>query len=190
MPFRLESVHLGEVKVIVPSSFPDDRGFFMEAYRADLFAELGIAGPFTQDNHSGSHRGVVRGLHFQWDPPMGKLMRVTAGAAFVVAVDIRPGSPTLGEWFGIEASAENRLMVWAPACFARGFCAVSDWAEVQYKCTAVYNADGEGGIRWSDPSLAIAWPVDEPSVSDKDAAAPTLAEWLERPEAQRFRYKA
>ncbi len=132
MPFTIESVHLGAVKVIVPTVFEDHRGYFMEAYRRDLFAEMGIPDEFVQDNQSYSVQGVIRGLHFQWDPPMGKLMRVTLGRAFLVAVDIRKGSPTLGQWVGIEASAENQRQVWAPAGFARGFCALSEVAVVQY----------------------------------------------------------
>src|SRR5579864_7178853 len=123
MQIAIESRHLEDVVVVVPEIFQDGRGFFSETFRADQFAKLGLPTEFVQDNHSRSVRGVVRGLHFQWDPPMGKLMRVTLGAAFLVAVDIRKGSPTLGQWVGIEASSENRRCVWAPAGFARGFCA-------------------------------------------------------------------
>src|SRR5581483_8795670 len=122
---------------VVPEIFADSRGFFSETYRADQFEALGLPTNFVQDNHSRSTHGVVRGLHFQWSPPMGKLMRVTRGAAFLVAVDIRKGSPTLGEWVGIECSADNRRMVWAPAGFARGFCTLADEAEIQYKCTGI-----------------------------------------------------
>ena len=115
VPFEIEGVHLGEIKVIVPQVFGDHRGFFMESYRKDLFAALGIAHEFVQDNHSRSVKGVIRGLHFQWQPVMAKLMRVTFGTVFLVAVDIRRGSPTAGQWFGLEVSAENRRQVWAPA---------------------------------------------------------------------------
>ncbi|HZT73242.1 MAG TPA: dTDP-4-dehydrorhamnose 3,5-epimerase [Terriglobales bacterium] len=187
MPFRIEPIHLPGALVIENDAFRDERGFFREVFRADRFRELGLPAEFVQDNHSGSKRGVVRGLHFQWEPPMGKLMRVTVGAAFLVAVDIRKGSPTLGKWVGIEASAENGKQLWAPAGFARGFCALTD-CEVQYKCTGVYNAQGESGIRWNDPAIGIAWPVANPSLSAKDAAAQTLAEWLARPESDRFRF--
>ncbi len=189
MPIKVESVHLDRIKVLAPQVFEDERGFFMEAYRADVFERLGLPGRFVQDNHSGSVRGVIRGLHFQWDPPMGKLMRVTAGRAFLVAVDIRCDSPTLGQWFGIEVSAADRRQVWAPAGFARGFCALSDRAEIQYKCTGTYNAACEAGIRWDDPEIGIHWPVADPILSAKDRAAPTLREWLERPESRRFRYE-
>jgi dTDP-4-dehydrorhamnose 3,5-epimerase len=187
--FAIESEALNGMVVLRPDVHEDHRGFFLESYRADSFRELGLPDRFVQDNHSGSSRGVIRGLHFQWDPPMGKLMRVTVGTAFAVAVDIRKGSPTLGQWFGRELSAENRLQIWAPAGFARGFCAVSNYVEVQYKCTGTYNKDGESGIVWNDPQVGIDWPVDEPTLSDKDARAQTLAEWLERPESDRFTYQ-
>lgn len=189
MPFQLESVHLGEIKVIVPQVFEDHRGFFMEAYRQDAFAELGIPYDFKQDNHSRSVKGVIRGLHFQWEPPMGKLMRVTIGRVYLVAVDIRKGSPTLGQWFGIEVSAENKRQVWAPPNFARGFCVLSDVAELQYKCTNHYNSKGESNILWNDPAIGIEWPIAEPLLSEKDVKAQTLAEWLESPYSDYFRYE-
>jgi len=122
---------MGLVVLSHPDVFEDERGFFVEVFRADLFAELGLPTAFVQDNHSRSRKGVLRGLHFQWDPPMGKLMRVTLGRAFLVAVDIRKGSPTLGEWFGMEVSAQSKKQIWAPAGFARGFCVLSDYAELQ-----------------------------------------------------------
>src|SRR5215467_8767915 len=139
---------------------------------------MGLPHEFVQDNHSRSAKGVLRGLHFQWEPPMGKLMRVTVGSAFLVAVDIRKGSPTLGQWFGLEVSAENRKQVWAPAGFARGFCALSEFVEVQYKCTAIYNSKGESGIRWNDPDIGIEWPITNLQLSEKDRNAPSLAQWL------------
>ncbi|MGH9472689.1 MAG: dTDP-4-dehydrorhamnose 3,5-epimerase [Terriglobales bacterium] len=179
----------GAVVVLRPQIYRDDRGFFTETYRRDQFAALGLPTQFDQDSHSRSRRGVLRGLHFQWDPPMGKLMRATVGAAYLVAVDIRPDSPTLGQWFGLEASAENALQVWAPAGFARGFCALSEWAEVQYKCTGIYNPQAESGIRWNDPALGIDWPVKDPVVSAKDAQAQLLRDWLRRPEAAHFRIR-
>src|SRR5215831_20637741 len=143
MPMTAESRHLNDIVVIAPQVFGDSRGFFMEIFRADQFRALGLPTEFVQDNHSRSSKGVVRGLHFQWEPPMGKLMRVTAGSAFLVAVDIRKGSPTLGKWVGVECSAENRRMVWAPSGFARGFCSLSHGTEIQYKCTGIYNARAE-----------------------------------------------
>src|SRR5712692_4454425 len=171
MPLKIESRHLGEVVVLVPQVFEDERGYFMEAFRADNFGDLGLPQSFVQENHSYSRKGVVRGLHFQWEPPMGKLMRVTRGTAFLVAVDIRKGSPILGRWVGLEVSAENKKQVWAPAGYARGFCALTDDTEVQYKCTGVYNGQAESAIRWDDPDLAIDWPLKEAQVSEKDRNA-------------------
>jgi dTDP-4-dehydrorhamnose 3,5-epimerase len=188
MAIKIESSNLGEVVVLVPEVFEDSRGFFMESFRADQFRTLGLPTTFLQDNHSRSARGVVRGLHFQWDPPMGKLMRVTAGSAFLVAVDIRKGSPTLGQWCGIEASSENRRMVWAPEGFARGFCALVNGTEVQYKCTAIYNPRTESGIRWNDPEIGIKWPISDVQFSEKDGKARTLREWLDSPESEHFQY--
>lgn len=194
MKITIEAEHLNGLKVLRSEVFEDERGFFMEAYRADHFKELGLPGEFVQDNHSRSKKGVLRGLHFQWDPPMGKLMRVTVGKAFLVAVDIRKGSPTLGKWFGMEVSAENKRQIWAPAGFARGFYVLSDYAELQYKCTGIYNNKGEGGIRWNDPAIGIQWPgLDAgalPTLSDKDRMAPTLEEWLKKPASDNFRYSS
>ena len=189
MQVSIESTHLNGTVVIVPEVFEDDRGFFMEVFRKDQFAEIGLPTEFVQDNHSRSEHGVLRGLHFQWDPPLGKLMRVTVGSAFLVAVDIRKGSPTLGKWFGIEGSAENKRQVWAPPGFARGFFVLSDVAEIQYKCTGIYNPNGESGIRWNDPRIAVEWPAGNPTLSKKDAAAQTLDEWLSRPESDHFSFQ-
>jgi len=188
MNITIETKYLDEVSVIVPGVFEDGRGFFSETFRADQFEALGLPTAFVQDNHSRSMKGVVRGLHFQWGPPMGKLMRVTRGAAFLVAVDIRKGSPTLGKWVGVEATAENRRCVWAPAHFARGFCALSDMTEIQYKCTGIYNSKAESGIRWNDPAIGIEWPLSNVTVSEKDQKARTLAEWLASPDSENFRY--
>jgi dTDP-4-dehydrorhamnose 3,5-epimerase len=158
----------------------------METYRQDQFESLGLPGIFVQDNHSCSKKGVVRGLHFQWDPPMGKLMRVTHGTAFLVAVDLRLGSPTVGKWVGIEASAENKKQVWAPASFARGFCALTDDVEVQYKCTGTYNSKAESAIRWDDRDIGIQWPLKDAIISEKDRNAQTLAQWLASANARKF----
>jgi dTDP-4-dehydrorhamnose 3,5-epimerase len=189
MRISVVSRHLNGLVVLQPEVFRDERGFFLEAYRKDHFEELGLPGMFVQENHSGSVRGVVRGLHFQWDPPMGKLMRVTKGMAYLVAVDIRKGSPTLGQWVGVEASAENRLQVWAPPGFARGFGVLSEFAEIQYKCTGIYNTKGESGIRWDDPGIGITWPIADPILAAKDRAAQTLAQWLGNPLANSFPYE-
>ena len=188
MEIKIESRHLRDIVVLVPDVFQDNRGFFSETFRADQFQSLGLPTEFVQDNHSRSSKGVLRGLHFQWSPPMGKLMRVTQGAAFLVAVDIRKDSPTLGQWFGTECSAENRRMVWAPASFARGFCALTDGAEIQYKCTGIYNGKAESAIRWNDPAIGIKWPLTDVVVSEKDQKARSLSEWLATPESEHFRY--
>jgi dTDP-4-dehydrorhamnose 3,5-epimerase len=188
MQIRVESRSLNGVVVVVPEIFRDERGFFIEAFRADEFKAHGLPTEFVQDNHSRSAKGVVRGLHFQWEPPMGKLMRVTVGAAFLVAVDIRKGSPTLGQWVGVQASTENRRCVWAPAGFARGFCALSEYTEIQYKCTGLYNGRAESAIRWNDPAIGVKWPTTDVIVSDKDRKARTLADWLASPESENFQY--
>jgi dTDP-4-dehydrorhamnose 3,5-epimerase len=181
MAFRVMGRHLGEIVVLEPQVYADERGHFMEAFRADQFRDLGLPEHYAQENHSVSRQGVIRGLHFQWNPPMGKVMRVTGGSAFLVAVDIRRGSPTVGRWYGIEVSAANRLQVWAPPGFARGFCALTDGTEVQYRCTTNYNPKGESGIRWNDPRLAIAWPVERPLLSAKDSTAISFDDWLAMP---------
>jgi dTDP-4-dehydrorhamnose 3,5-epimerase len=188
MDFNVERTAIRDLAVVKPQVFQDDRGFFCEIYRQDKFKELGLPETFVQLNHSGSVKNVLRGLHFQWDPPMGKLMRVTRGTAFLVAVDIRHGSPTLGKWYGVEASAENRWQIWAPAGFARGFCVLSDYAEIQYLCTGVYSNKAESGILWNDPEIGIEWPVKSGILSDKDRKAQTLAQWLKREESKFFRY--
>ena len=188
MPLMIESRHLGEVVVLVPQVHEDERGYFTEIYRSDTLRDLGLPQNFVQENHSYSRRGVLRGLHFQWDPPMGKLMRVTRGSAFLVAVDVRHGSPTVGKWVGIEASAENRKQVFAPPSFARGFCALSEDVEVQYLCTGVYNSRAESAIRWDDPDIGIAWPITPSIISDKDRKAQSLKEWLASASAQHFAY--
>jgi len=188
MKMVLESVHMGAVAVLRPEFFKDERGFFVEEFRADQFAELGLPQKFVQENHSGSVKDVLRGLHFQWEPPMGKLMRVLQGKAFLLSVDIRKNSPTLGEWFGLEVSSVDRRQLWAPAGFARGFCVLSDYAEIQYLCTGVYNSRCESGILWSDPDIGIEWPVKNPILSKKDDGAQTLKEWLASAESDRFQF--
>jgi len=180
--------NIQDVKIVTFGRIEDERGFFQETFRLDKFMEKGLPTQFVQDNHSKSTQNVVRGLHFQWEPPMSKLMRVTQGHAFLVAVDIRKNSPTLGEWYGLEASDDNNKQLWTPAGFARGFCVTSATAEIQYKCTGLYNSAGESGIRWDDPDIGIEWPVKSPILSDKDQNAQTLAAWLARPEADNFRY--
>lgn len=184
MNIKLITEALNGLKVLQPEVYEDERGFFAEVYRKDQFHELGINEEFVQDNHSRSSYGVLRGLHFQWEPPMGKLMRVTQGEAFLVAVDIRKNSSTLGQWFGETISAANKKMIYAPAGFARGFCVTSEFAEIQYKCTGIYNSKAESGILWNDPELDIKWPVENPILSPKDKTAKTLREWLTTNESE------
>lgn len=183
---KAETTHIDGLIVLHPNVFEDDRGFFMEAYKNSVFHDLGITAEFVQDNHSKSSKHVIRGLHFQWNPHMGKLMRVTRGSAFLAAVDIRHGSPTLGEWYGREVNEENKLQIYAPAGFARGFCSLSEITEIQYKCTGEYNSAGEGGIRWNDPEIGVKWPVEDPVLSEKDQTAQTLNEWLQTEDSRNF----
>jgi dTDP-4-dehydrorhamnose 3,5-epimerase len=189
MGFAVESRNFdGALVVLKPQVLGDERGFFMETYRKDQFSEVGLDFEFVQDNHSLSMKGVLRGLHFQWDPPMGKLMRVTRGKAFLVAVDLRTDSPTRGKWYGEVVSAENKKQVWAPASFARGFYTLEDYTEVQYKTTGIYNKNAESSVLWNDPAIGIRWPLEcEPILSDKDRKAQTLKEWFGRSEANYFK---
>lgn len=188
MKINLIGEHLNGLKVIQPDVFEDARGFFMEVFREDEFEKLGLPTRYVQENHSRSGKNVLRGLHFQWDAPMGKLMRVTTGEAFLVAVDIRMGSPTFGKWHGEIVSAANKKQVWAPAGFARGFCVLSDVAEIQYMVTGLYNPKAESGVLWNDPAIGIEWPVQEPQLSDKDKIAQTLSDWTKRDESKFFTY--
>jgi len=186
MAFTIIEEFLHGIKVIQPDVFGDDRGFFLESYNLESFSKLGIPDTFYQDNHSRSAKGVLRGLHFQWDKPMGKLIRVVRGSIMLVEVDIRPNSPTCGNHITKVLSEENKLMVWIPPGFANGFLVTSDTADVQYKCSAVYNPSCESGIRWNDPALGIDWGIESPVLSSKDANAQSLAEWLQKPEAKLF----
>lgn len=168
-----------DVLLIEPRLFGDERGFFMETYRADLFASTGIPTTFVQDNHSGSRQGILRGLHYQIRQAQGKLVRVVAGEIFDVAVDLRRSSPTFGHWVGNVLSAQNRLQMWVPPGFAHGFLVLSEWAEVLYKATDYYAPEWERSLLWSDPQLAIRWPLPEgqlPLLSAKDAAGVPFAQ--------------
>jgi dTDP-4-dehydrorhamnose 3,5-epimerase len=163
------------VLIIEPKVFGDERGFFLETFNAQRYAEAGIPGPFVQDNYSRSVKGTLRGLHFQEPQPQGKLVQVVAGAVWDVAVDIRKGSPTFGKWVGVELSADNKRQFWVPPGFAHGFYVLSESADFQYKCTALYAPQNDRGLRWDDPELAITWPLSgPPKLSAKDAAAPLL----------------
>lgn len=164
------------VLILEPRVFGDERGFFFESFNQKTLAErAGIATPFVQDNHSRSARNVLRGLHYQIRQPQGKLVRVTAGEVYDVAVDIRKSSPTFGKWVGASLSAENKRMMWVPPGFAHGFLVLSDYAEFLYKTTDYYAPEFERSIAWNDPDLAIDWPLDaEPQLSAKDKAGMAL----------------
>ena len=158
----------------------DPRGFFLESWEQVRYASHGIGPMFVQDNHSRSQKGTLRGLHAQLMQPQVKLVRAVRGEIFDVAVDGRPNSPTFGKWVGVTLSDENFRQLWVPPGMFHGFCVVSEIAEVEYKCSAPYARTDEVGIRWNDPGLGIVWPVHEPLLSPKDAAAPTLAEVREK----------
>lgn len=161
--------------IIEPEVFGDERGFFLETFQAERYAELaGITLPFVQDNHSRSSKRVLRGLHFQKTKPQGKLVRVVRGEVYDVAVDLRKNSPTFSQWEGVILSAENKIQFWVPPGFAHGFVVLSDTADFEYKCTDYYDPLDEGSILWNDPSLNIPWPIKEPLLSEKDGQAPLL----------------
>ncbi len=171
---KVSSTKLPEVLLVEPKVFEDRRGFFMESYNFRQYSEHGIHDQFVQDNHSLSVKNTLRGLHYQINPGQAKLIRVIAGKIFDVAVDIRFGSPTFGQWVGHLLSAQNKLQMYIPVGFAHGFCVLSNTAEVEYKCSEYYSPADERGIRWNDPDLAIDWPVSKPILSDKDRQNPLL----------------
>lgn len=162
--------------VIEPDVFGDDRGFFFETWNADRFGKQGLETAFVQSNVSRSARGVLRGLHYQWPKPQGKLVSVLEGEVYDVAVDIRSGSPTFGRWVAAFLSSENKRQMWIPEGFAHGFAVVSETALLSYLCTAVYDKAADAGVRWDDPAIGIDWPVTDPQLSAKDAVAPLLAD--------------
>ena len=168
---------LKDVVILEPKVFGDARGFFFEAYNEATFGALGLPTRFAQDNHSGSRKGVLRGLHYQQQRPQGKLVRVLRGEIFDVAVDLRRDSAQFGQWFGLALSAENRRMLWIPAGFGHGFLVTSDFAEVAYKATELYAPEHERSILWNDPAIGIEWPLEgSPTLSAKDAAGVLLAD--------------
>lgn len=182
---ELRATPIADLKIIALKKHGDERGFFIERYNADHFAEFGLPSYFPQDNHSRSAPGVLRGLHYQTQPAQGKLVGCIRGHVWDVAVDIRPKSTTFGQHFGLELSEDNGLLLWMPAGFAHGFCVLgNEPAEVLYKVTATYNAAGEGGILWNDPTLKVAWPLAQmvltngvPTISARDAGQPTFSEY-------------
>ena len=171
IPTRLDGV-----RIIVPEVFEDRRGFFMETYNRRRYRQLGIDRDFVQDNLSFSVENTLRGLHYQIERPQAKLVQVISGEIFDVAVDLRPGSPNFGQWTGIHLSDRNRRQVFVPEGFAHGFCVLSKTALFSYKCSDFYAPEFERGIRWSDPDIAIHWPIRNAIVSDKDQAHPRLSE--------------
>jgi dTDP-4-dehydrorhamnose 3,5-epimerase len=179
MTMKFTPTTIPGVLLIEPKMFGDDRGFFMETFRASEMAAAGIDTPFVQDNHSGSSRGILRGLHYQLRHPQGKLVRVIAGEIFDVIVDIRKSSPAFGKWEGFVLSAQNKYILWVPPCLAHGFYVLSEWAEVVYKATDIYAPEWERSLLWNDPVIGIQWPLiktSQPVLSSKDAAGKPLNE--------------
>jgi dTDP-4-dehydrorhamnose 3,5-epimerase len=177
---RLAPAEIPGVVIIEPDVYRDPRGFFLEAYHAEKYREAGIPGPFVQDNHSRSLKGTLRGLHLQIKRPQGKLVRVIQGEIFDVAVDVRRGSPTFGKWTGVTLSAENFRQCYLPPGFAHGFVVISEVAEVEYKCTELYDPGSELGIAWNDPAIGIKWPVSDPLLSDRDTRHLPLSAVMQR----------
>lgn len=172
----VKSTGLPEVKLITPKTYHDDRGFFLETFQSVRYANQGIFPSFVQDNLSYSHQGVLRGMHLQYPHPQGKLIYVLQGEIFDVAVDVRVGSPTFGQWVGEVISANNKHQLWVPEGFAHGFCVASNFALVAYKCTDFYHQETDITIRWNDPQLGIIWPIKQPKLSAKDAKASCLGD--------------
>lgn len=169
------------VLIIEPRVFEDPRGFFLETFHATKYEQAGLPTRFVQDNWSRSAKGILRGLHFQEPKAQGKLVFCTRGAVWDVAVDVRKGSPTFGKWVGLELTEANRRQLWVPPGFAHAFCVLSDLADFQYKCTDLYAPECEQSVLWNDPDLGITWPVQEPILSKKDAAAPRLKDMTRLP---------
>ena len=173
---KITTTALPGVLIIEPKAFGDARGFFLETFQSERYAKAGITLPFVQDNYSRSQRGVLRGLHLQSNRPQGKLVSVSRGSVFDVAVDIDPQSATFGQYVGVELSDDNHLQLWIPPGYAHGFCVLSEVADFQYKCTDFYYPEDEAGIIWNDPDVNIAWPLDNPLLSEKDQKLPRLRE--------------
>ena len=173
---KITPARLPEILIIDPDVHRDTRGYFLETWHAEQYASAGLDVDFVQDNHSASQRNTLRGLHLQLTKPQGKLIRASAGEIFDVAVDVRQGSPTYGQHVSVILSAENFRQVWIPEGFAHGFCVISEHAEMQYKCTDVYDPSGAKAIAWNDPDIGIDWPTLNPILSGNDQVAPRLAD--------------
>jgi dTDP-4-dehydrorhamnose 3,5-epimerase len=185
---QVDPSRIPAVKIIVAKHFHDERGFLLQSWVKQDLDALGIPSEFKQAIQTYSKRGVVRGLHFQWDPPMGKLVRCIYGSIIDVVVDVRQGSPTLGDHVAAELTGKNHQVIWVPPGFAHGTIALEDDSIVLYECSSEHGPGHEGGVRWNDPALQITWPDMPYIVSEKDRQAPTLAQWLADPRSQNFRY--
>jgi len=188
LSFKIIAEKLNGIKIIEYDKYSDNRGYFMETFRQDVFNEFRLPFRFIQDNISKSRKNVIRGLHFQWDPPMGKLVSVLKGKAFLVGVDIRKNSPSLGNWHGIELKADSNQSIYYPPGFAFGFCALGENTLVQYKCTAIFNPKTTSEILWNDEELGIKWPVKKPIISEKDNSAQSFTKWINSPESENFKH--
>ncbi|MDQ6879190.1 MAG: dTDP-4-dehydrorhamnose 3,5-epimerase [Candidatus Dormibacteraeota bacterium] len=183
---EVSETSLEGILLIQPEVHRDERGFFLEVFQKDRFEKAGIKDEFIQDNHSRSFRGALRGIHYQdMSAPLAKLVRCTAGRIFDVAVDLRVGSPGFGKWVGVELTDENMRQLYIPVGFGHGFLALSDIADLQYKCSSYYAPAAEGAVAWNDPDIGIIWPVENPIISPRDGRAPSLAQYQEKPA---FRY--
>lgn len=183
---KVEETKLEGVLIIEPDVFGDSRGFFLETYQKERYEEHGIKCDFVQDNHSRSVKGTIRGLHFQVSPAQDKLVRVTRGRVFDVAVDIRKDSPTFGEWVGVDLSEENKKQLFVPIGFAHGFCALEDTNDFEYKCSSYYNPKTEIGIAWNDPDIGVEWPIENPILSERDKNNQSFQEYKKSPA---FKYR-
>jgi dTDP-4-dehydrorhamnose 3,5-epimerase len=185
---QVDVARIPALKVITAKSFPDERGFLVQSWVKQDLEAAGIPTDFKQAIQTCSKRGVVRGLHFQWDPPMGKYVRCIQGGILDVVVDVRHGSPTLGDHVAVELTGRNHQVIWVPPGFAHGTFALEENSIVLYECTGEHGPGREGGILWNDPELAIRWPDILPIVSQKDTEAPTLKQWLADPRSKHFNY--
>jgi len=185
---QVDPSRISALRILTAKSFPDERGLLVQAWVKQDLEAAGIPTEFKQAIQTSSRRGVVRGIHFQWDPPMGKFVRCIRGAIIDVVVDVRHGSPTLGDHAAVELTSSNHRQIWVPPGFAHATFALEDDSVVFYECTAEHGPGCEGGILWNDPEVGIRWPDIPPIVSEKDQKAPTLAQWLADPRSKNFRF--
>lgn len=183
---KIVGKYLNGLVLLEPTLYSDNRGSFMETFKSDVFTEFGLPVHFIQENLSSSHKNVIRGLHFQWNKPQGKLISVLSGSAKFVELDIRKRSNTFSRYWSGTLSSESNLILWVPPGFANGFLALEDNTRVVYKCTEIWNPKGESAIRYNDPKLKIEWGVDQPIISEKDMNAGTFDEWVAKPESDIF----